>query len=135
MNLFKKILLPVILSLFIFSFSNYDNDCIQFKNGHFKYKLDARFPDLYFFVDRQDSIQIETKSGKYTKFSVKWTDDCTYEVKMIETTFNFPDSIQKIRREFPFITKIISWNKDYYIFKSSREKTDFVVIDTMWIVH
>lgn len=87
-------------------------------------------------IERTDSIQIETirETGAFTKLSLKWTDSCNYEVKMLETTFDLPDSIQYLRRTNAFKTEILSWTKDYYVFKSSREKSNFEMTDTLWVI-
>ena len=132
----RKLISFTILFLFSCTSSKYEKGCEQFKTGNFIFYIKGKQQDVSFMIERKDSIQIETEpiSGKFSKLSIKWTDSCTYEIKMLETTFNLPDSIQKIRRENAFRTHIISWTKDYYVFRSTRDKSDFVLTDTMWLV-
>lgn len=108
--------------------------CERFRNGKFIFKLKGQPFPVNFLIERKDSLQYETEtiSGKTSKLSVKWTGNCSYEMKMLETSFNLPDSIQRIRRTVPFNTEIISWTKEYYIFKSARGNAP-ALTDTMWI--
>lgn len=135
MNL-KFILLSLLLVISSFGHvASTNKGCEQFKSGKYLFKLDSPGRYISFLIDRNDSIQTETEksTGKYTKLSIKWVEPCTYEVKMLETTFDFPDSVQQIRKSTPTRTQIISWTNDYYIFKISR--ADYIMTDTMWIVH
>jgi hypothetical protein len=113
-----------------------EESCEQFRNGNFKFNPKGQMLGTTFLIERKDSIQIETetKTGNYSRLSVKWTGPCKYEVKMLETTFNYPDSIQNVRRTQAFKTEILSWTKDYYVFRSTRENTNFVLTDTLWVV-
>lgn len=108
-------------------------DCEHFKNGKFIFRPQGKDGNMVFFINRLDSIQIETErqTGYYSKLRVRWTDKCKYEVILIETTFPFSDSIQIIRKTVPLKTEIIMSTKDYYVFKSHRENF-FTMTDTMW---
>jgi hypothetical protein len=129
----SKLLIILILSIVSFSCSSKKElNCEQFKNGNFTFHL--KQGDVTFSIHRQDSIQIEkdTKTGLYSKLSVRWIDKCNYEALLLETTFPFSDSVQKIRKTIPFQTEIISTAKDYYVFKSHRGNSA-VLTDTMWL--
>lgn len=136
-RLLNKRFVPLTFGVVIL-FLSYKNEapsgCEQFKNGKFIFLLRMQTGDVYFSINRKDSIQIETDkhTGYYSKLLVKWTDKCKYETTLLETTFPFPDSIQKRRRTVPSKTEIISWTKDYYIFKSHRENSPLIT-DTMWV--
>ncbi len=112
-----------------------ENSCAQFRTGNFLFHLKDKRGDSFFTIKRNDSIQTETdeKTGNYSKLSVKWTDPCTYELKMIETTFPMSDSVQQIRKTNPFKTEILFFTKDYYIFKSQRFNSNYFMTDTMWV--
>ena len=135
--MYKKIFFLLVGIFLIVGFtisSKTYKDCEQFRNGKFMYHLDPPNNDIIFIIERKDSIQIETepRSGKYSKFSLKWVEPCIYEVKLLETTFNFPDSIQQIRKTIPFRTKILSGTSDYYIYQGSRG--EYNTMDTMWVL-
>jgi hypothetical protein len=86
-------------------------------------------------MNRNDSIQTEInqQTGDISRFAIKWTDECKYELKLMESTINYPDSIQKMEKNTPLKIEIISSTGDYYIFKSKRDDMDFILIDTLWI--
>jgi hypothetical protein len=135
---FNRFLIAIFLLtgvLIIFcSAGNNDSGCKQFKNGNFTFHLRTKQGDVFFFIHRQDSIQIERDkiSGYHSTLSVRWIGDCKYETKLIEGTFPFPDSIQRIRKNIPLETEILKWTKNYYIFKSQRANSP-ALIDTMWV--
>jgi len=131
---FLTLILFVLPLVSFISLQKTKDTCEQFRTGKFLFRLDPPGRDISFIIERNDSIQTETEktSGKYTKLSIKWVEPCIYEAKMIETTFNFPDSVQRIRRTVPLRTKILSWTKDYYLFETSRG--DYIMKDTMWIL-
>jgi hypothetical protein len=111
-------------------------DCGQFKNGKFIFHLRGQNPgeDIYFSINRQDSIQMESdkKSGNYTKLRLHWTDKCKYETLVLESTYPFSDSVQNSRKTIPMKTEIIAWTKDYYVFSSHRGNSP-TMTDTMWV--
>ena len=131
-------ILPIVATLFLgFSCSEQTSDrkgCENVRNGRFMFHYRIEQKDLFQMIERRDSLQLETdkETGYYTKLSIKWTDDCTYEALMVETTFPFPDSIQQIRRTIPFKTQILKVTKDYYTFESQRGNFP-IISDTMWI--
>ncbi len=108
--------------------------CGQFKNGKFSFHFKAELSGLSFLIDRKDSIQIETGSnGWITKLAVKWTGECSYETKLIESTAEFPDSIQVMRKKYPLKVEILNYTDNYYTFKAKRDNADYVLSDTMWV--
>ena len=120
--------------LFFFCGNKESGNCEQFKNGKFIFHLRLQNGEVFFTINRKDSIQMETDNhaGYYSKLLVKWTDKCKYETTLLETTFPFSDSIQKIRKTIPLKTEIISCTNDYYVFKTHRGNSP-TMTDTMWV--
>ncbi|WP_456313056.1 hypothetical protein [Pseudomonas shirazensis] len=85
-------------------------------------------------VNRKDSIQIERQIGtkNYNRLSVRWIDDCHYQLKIISSNFQVPDSIKKIRNNDILTTEILEVTNDYYIYECTYS-SNVSVIDTMWI--
>ena len=78
--------------------------CRAIRSGHFRVPADDKVPsDSY--VERQDDYQVETAEGGKIKllYSVKWTDDCTYELRFVKTLKGNhkyelpPDAVLKVR--------------------------------------
>ena len=133
-------LIVVVTLMTIFSCSTKNennNNCEQFKNGKFVFHLHGlkSEDDILFSIERLDSIQTETdkKTGNYTKLRVRWTDKCRYETIVLESTYPFSDSVQNIRKTLPLKTEIISFTKEYYVFKSHRDSL-YTMTDTMWVI-
>jgi hypothetical protein len=129
------VFLCIVLSLLACGFSEKDSNCDRFKQGNFRYRFRGQNYQTDFLIHRNDSVQteVDSKSGKTSKLSVKWTGECKYELRLLETTFDFPDSVQGIRKILPTKTEILSSTKDYYIFQTTRENSDFVMTDTLWV--
>ena len=125
------------VSLFSCNLDKNEQNCNQFKQGRFVYNLRNQNGqiDRKFSIIRNDSIQTETdvKSGEFSKLSIKWTSDCNYELKLIETTFIFPESLQKMRKTVPLKTTILVSTDRYYVFKAKRDNYNFVMTDTIWV--
>ncbi|OXB00665.1 hypothetical protein [Flavobacterium pectinovorum] len=123
--------LLLVTVLFIFSCKkDISKDCKQIKNGHFFWKHNK----IVVSVNRKDSIQIERQLGTnyYHKSSVHWIDDCHYELKILSSNFQVPDSIKKIRNNDILTTEILEVTNDYYIYECTYS-SNVSVIDTMWI--
>jgi hypothetical protein len=138
-NISSRLALTIIAFFYILlAFSacrSSNNSCAQFKTGHFRYHIKGPEYQADYEIDRSDSVQVETdvNSGNYSKLSIKWTSPCTYELKLIESTLKFSDTIQQLRKTHSLKTEILSWTKDYYVFRSKMDKVDFVLTDTLWI--
>ncbi|MDO7847742.1 hypothetical protein Q5H92_15345 [Hymenobacter sp. M29] len=109
--------------------------CQRFKTGHFQFRHHE--PGFHFssLIERTDSLQIERDeiSGDISTLAVKWTGDCTYDLRLISSTKPFPDSIQHLRKTVPLHTEILGGTADYYLFKCYRDNSDLVITDTMWV--
>jgi hypothetical protein len=127
--------LTLTILFFACIFSQKDKNCSQFRSGNFLYHFRGQQEDIYFSISRNDSIQTEInqRTGDVTKLAIRWTDNCKYELKLIESTAIFPDSIQNLRKSISVKNEIVSWTNDYYIFKAVREKSDLVLTDTLWL--
>jgi hypothetical protein len=109
-------------------------NCGRFRNGLFRYH--SRMSDKGdVLIQRTDSIQTETylETGLTSKFSVQWTGPCNYELKMLETTHDYPDSIQEIRMKRTLYVEILKWDKDYYLYGISDKKGEIESRDTFWV--
>jgi hypothetical protein len=127
--------LTTTLLCFSCSSSKKSKECTQFKTGAFMYHFKMEQDDVYFSVNRNDSIQMEVnqKTGEFSKLAIKWTDNCSYELKLIESTVYYPDSIQEIIKKATLKTEIISSTADYYVFKAKSNNSDLVLTDTLWV--
>lgn len=108
-----------------------ENRCNQFRAGNFEYRSNG----LLYEITREDTIQTEsnTLNGDVTKNSIKWTDDCTYQLRLLESTAIYPDSINRLRMKSTLTVEIINWTDAYYIYKSKSDVADRVMVDTLWI--
>jgi hypothetical protein len=133
-NIFFAALTTTLLILAC-GFSKKDQDCNQFKSGEFLYHFRGQQGDFFYSINRNDSIQTEInqQTGDVTKLAIHWMDRCKYELRLIESTVSYPDSIQVLRKTIPVRNEIIRWTKDYYIFKAERDKSAFVLTDTLWL--
>ena len=136
-HLYKYLILPVILLILFASFSASTDepcDCKKFTNGDFIYHLHGPKGDIFFSINRKDSIQTEKDkhSGYYSKLHVKWITDCKYEALLLETTYPFPDSVQHLRKTVPLEVEITACTKEYYIFEAHRGQSPSMT-DTMWV--
>jgi hypothetical protein len=111
-------------------------DCALYKQGKFYIKANEDIPS--FAISRTDSFQYETnlETGGTRVFSVRWTDPCEFELRLLEKPTDsatlyqsaFRDSIEKI----PSSVRFIETADSYYIFEI--RKKDFPrYIDTMWV--
>lgn len=132
-NNYKLFFALLLITFICFSCQNKNTnkDCSQFKNGNFIWKS----KNASFSIIRKDSIQIEKEIGTnyYSKLFVSWIDDCHYEVKILESTYPFPDSIKEMRKKIILKTEIMSGTSDFYIFKSQSNQSSKIMIDTMWV--
>jgi hypothetical protein len=135
----SKFLIPLIFTalpaILLCKQSDQHKNCSDFKNGKFIYIVHLPEGDKIFHIVRNDSLQseVEEGTGKFSHLFVKWTGNCDFELKLIETSFDFSDSVQNIRKTIPLKVEILSSTKNYYIFQAKRENTNFLLTDTMWI--
>jgi hypothetical protein len=115
--------------------SKNDNHCSKFKSGNFVYNFRGPQGQFPFTISRNDSIQTEinSRTGDISKFTVRWTSECSYELRLLESTANYPDSIMDMRKNMVLKNEIVSWTNDYYLFKSKPDNSDFILSDTLWI--
>ena len=106
-------------------------ECKQLKNGHFMWKGN----NTAVSITRKDSIQIERQIGtkNYNKLSVHWIDDCHYELRMLYSNLQAPDSIKLLRNNDVLTTEIRDVTRDYYVYECTSKTTNVSIIDTMWI--
>lgn len=108
--------------------------CDNFKTGRFE--LHSEFNNSTSIIDRDDSIQTETNTltGHIVKAKIKWTDKCEYELIYVEQTLNSSDTIVPLIQSKSLNTKILKATKDYYVFQSSMEGINNILIDTLKVI-
>jgi hypothetical protein len=109
-------------------------NCGRLRNGLFRHQ--SRIGDVGdILIHRTDSIQIETyvNTGQQSKFSVTWTSPCNYELKKLESSVKYPDSIQQIRMDITLYVQILSFDKDHYVYAVSDQEGKIEVKDTLWV--
>src|SRR4051812_6319908 len=124
-----------ILSFFFFAFLFYScnmgqtNDCQRFKNG--KFILRSELLHSTIIVDRNDSMQVESTNGDTAAWSVRWINDCEYELRYLGMTINSHGTIDKYLQTHYLRTKILQTEKDSYIFELAVQGVETKAIDTM----
>ena len=108
-----------------------ENKCNQFRTGDFEYRSNG----LLFEITREDTVQTESNkvTGDVARISIKWTDDCTYQLRLLESTAIYPDSINRLRMKSTVTVEITNWTDDYYIYKAKSDVADHLMEDTLWI--
>ena len=109
--------------------------CKQLKKGTFK--IFNELTGKYALVKRTAKLQVEVTEGTTdsVQMSVRWTGDCEYELLYLSDNFGLvPDEHKEFARTTPLQVKILTVNKDYYIYTSKMPGIDFVLEDTAYIV-
>ncbi len=134
----KQILFSSTLMVLVISCSSKKEkqNCEVFKQGKFYFR--GQLSKAEYFVERTDSMQIETDSSNRIIFrkKIKWLNDCEYELKFIsgQSMDTLPDgSVHIVEAENNIQrVKIISPAADHYIFEISG-KDEKPYRDTMWL--
>ena len=133
-----KYLLSLICPLFLLlacSLDKHTDTCNQFKNGYFLYRYKSK-DAAELLIIRKDSIQFEIneQTNDTTELSIVWTGNCMYDLRYKSSTVKgFSDSIQDLRKKTVIHNEIISHTDSYYIFKSLRVNSDYLLMDTLWV--
>jgi len=113
-------IIPVLFNLIVVR-----PDCNSIKNGEFEiFHSDVNGIMTTTSIERNDSTQIETnyQSGVKLKFSVKWLDECTYQLFWVETISD------KYELQYPedmiLTVEILDITDEYYLQKSSSNLYD-----------
>lgn len=109
--------------------------CENFKKGKFTFHPKGVPEGFYFTIQRTDSTQTESdnKSGHSSKYSIRWSGKCDYELLLLETNYPFTDSQLIVSKTIPVKTTILSSTGDYYVFRTTSDDAAFVLVDTMWV--
>jgi hypothetical protein len=110
-------------------------DCSAFRKGDFIFRVNKLGIKSSFLIHREGGIQTETNqsTGAISRLAIKWTDDCHYETRLLESTEHFSDSITALRKRMVVKTHILTSTRAYYTFRSSSNVSNFVLIDTLWL--
>ena len=94
--------------------------CEQFKKGRFLIPMKTEEFETTYEIRRDDSIQTEldTRTGRRGKFSIKWTNPCKYELRLIESSSIDSDSLLQLMKRTPLHVEILTTGDDYYTFES-----------------
>ena len=126
--------ITIILVSFISFSCSHPLDCSKVKNGKFFYysKIDRR----KVFIDRIDSLQLETDSKKneVIRSKIVWLNDCKFQMfinAFSETKLSIEDSLYALK---PATIDIVDITSDFYIciakFSTSKQYLEFR--DTMY---
>jgi hypothetical protein len=111
------------------------DNCDKFRTG--KYLIRGKINEEWITTSivRNDSVQIETNSatGEHSKLSIRWTSPCTYELRLIESTAKFSESVQQMRKKHVLTATILSFTDKYYVFEAKSNVFSMVMRDTLWI--
>jgi hypothetical protein len=90
---------------------------------------------MLYAITREDTVQTELNklNGDITQNSIKWISDCTYELRLLESTAVYPDSIKELRMASTLTVEIVSFTDLYYIYQSKSDVADRVMTDTLWV--
>jgi len=131
----SKVILVCLIHLIFSCTSSHKNEtsgCEKYKTGLYVYYYPGSFHKRSLFIERNDSMQIESGPGNTTYLNVKWLDPCTYELTYESSTFVLPDSLYKLKRDYPVRTRIVKAEEKYYIFESGSDFDNSVLKDTVW---
>ncbi len=111
------------------------NKCDQYRNGTFYYHFKINEKISQYTVTRNDSMQIEAndKTGDIAKYSIRWIDNCSYELKFIGGSKILPEELLNLKKTMVVQTTILSGTTEYYLFKSTTNLTKLVLSDTIWL--
>jgi len=84
-------------------------------------------------IERNGASQVEAMNGDTASWSVKWINDCEYELRYLGMTENSRGTIDKYLRNHTLRTKILKAERNFYVFELSIEGVEMKVIDTMTI--
>lgn len=125
-----------VFALFSFNCNTPDKNCEQYKNGSFRCSFTLGDKKYSYRIDREGINQTETDEykGTVSKYNIKWTDECTYELLFLSTTDNMSDSALQFRKKSNIKTEILTKTDSYYTFKAWKDNIDFIYRDTLWVI-
>jgi hypothetical protein len=133
------ILLLTIITSFLFTSCNTSSSekgsCSQYRTGKFRYHVKGKNNNNYFVIERNESTQQETneKTSATSTASVKWINNCTYELRYLEGAKHLSASSSRLKKSIVIKTEIVRGTDEYYIFRSKSSVSDKVLQDTMWV--
>jgi len=128
----------LIAGIFISCRSDQKNlDCGVYRKGRFSTHMRSEGGDHFYNLVRDDSFQLERdeRSGDKATFKIVWTSPCNYELTLVSTTRDIPDSILRYAKLHPLKTTILSGTNSYYLFESVTEGYTHVMRDTIWLTN
>jgi len=111
-------------------------NCASVKRGRFLYYSSAL--NKKYFIERNDSIQIEVDSSSKTtvKSKIVWVNDCAFDLTIMLDSNKRNDGIDSFFASTPIKTTIIKVTPTYYVFSSSIDNAGkrLVLVDTTRIL-
>lgn len=130
----KLLLFMVFTVMLSFQFSVYSQglkDCNNIKESVF-YSYPKNSSDSFKITFTATKlIETNLKNGNKSEWSIKWKNDCSYELVFISTTDKLkPDVLLDVYRKFKFLYKVKSISAEYFIFELTLNKGSNIVYDT-----
>jgi hypothetical protein len=89
------------------------------------------------FYTRTDDVQTElnTETRETILWDVKWINDCSYYLKYNSGAEGRPKKEMDILKKHKIAIEIVSVTQDYYVYKSSPDRTGnpTIMTGTLWI--
>lgn len=106
-------------------------DCSAFKTGKFTFY--GNNSGHQYIIERSDSLQIEKDltTGTVTTLQVKWTNDCTYELRPLFSQVHVDSIPVPFQTSAVLTATITTTGKDFYIFRAQQGDSAKVIIDTL----
>jgi hypothetical protein len=133
MKLFLLLKLLILSTLISITCNRKHPDCTYFKTG--KFLLYSRATNKKYFIERNDSFQIEidSLSKRISRSKITWINDCEYYLVNIPDSSSERDKLDAFFESAPIKTTILKTTPFYYIFSSKVDSMgkELIIIDTM----
>lgn len=107
----KKLLYLLPFAVLLTGCYEQERNCADFKTGKFRFDYTIKGVKQTTFLERTDSLQIETYEGKTDTASVRWVNDCEFIVQNLH-----PKNMQEKKA---VSMKILSTKDNSYTFEFS----------------
>ena len=120
MMILKILILIASVSFISDETSTQEIDCKSVRTG--KFKLINEELNLRYLIERNDSVQFETKltTGEKSQYRIIWTGKCEYELEILSG----PEELMAFFKDRNLKVEILEVTKDEYKFRSTIEGTD-----------
>jgi hypothetical protein len=121
--------------MFSYASSQKKNPCSRYKTGHFLFHVRDQGKDLSYSIIRNDTIQTEInhQTGDTSKLRIKWTGDCSYELRFLVGTAETDGLLLLLKKSMVLSNVIQGGTERYYLFESKNNLSTMVLKDTIWV--